>query len=142
MQYFITIYIHPMKANIPHAFLGLSHIHPDDLDKQDKQIREEKLKKADWKDFDKKWYESVEINECNDGFFGFAPVESATNHWGKVFENNQYNHEPYENVEQFNDSPYKKTDIRSSSTFQSNNRCVFEISQEQYEELLESIKGI
>ena len=25
-----------------------------------------------------------------EGFFGFAPVESTTNHWGKVFENNQH----------------------------------------------------
>lgn len=25
-----------------------------------------------------------------EGFFGFAPVESTTNHWGKMFENNQY----------------------------------------------------
>ena len=42
MQYFVTIYIHPMSLNattnfsevlgIPHAFLGLTHIHPDELD--------------------------------------------------------------------------------------------------------------
>ncbi|RDU58710.1 hypothetical protein CQA53_12025, partial [Helicobacter didelphidarum] len=25
-----------------------------------------------------------------EGFFGFAPVESKSNHWGKVYENNQY----------------------------------------------------
>ena len=25
-----------------------------------------------------------------EGFFGFAPVESKSNHWGKVFENNQH----------------------------------------------------
>ncbi|BDB64012.1 hypothetical protein T36_0459 [Helicobacter cinaedi] len=77
-----------LKLDVTHAFLGLSHIHPDELDKQDEQTRKEKLKKADWKDFDKKWYESVDTNEFNDGFFGFAPVETATSHWGKVFENN------------------------------------------------------
>lgn len=38
MQYFVTIYINPMAFNttdimvIPHAFLGLTHIHPDKLD--------------------------------------------------------------------------------------------------------------
>ena len=38
MQYFVTIYINPMAFNttdimvIPHAFLGLTHIHPDELD--------------------------------------------------------------------------------------------------------------
>ena len=63
MQYFVTIYIHPMSLNattnfsevlgIPHAFLGLTYTHPDELDKQDKKIRQEKLKNADWKDFDK-----------------------------------------------------------------------------------------
>lgn len=44
MQYFATIYIHSMSLNatinfseilgIPHAFLGLTHTHPDELDKQ------------------------------------------------------------------------------------------------------------
>ena len=35
MQYFVTLYIHPMQgANIPHAFLGLTHTHPDELDSQ------------------------------------------------------------------------------------------------------------
>lgn len=33
MQYFLTIYIHPMRGNIPHAFLGLTYTHPDELDK-------------------------------------------------------------------------------------------------------------
>ena len=32
MAYFLTIYIHPMQGNIPHAFLGLTHTHPDELD--------------------------------------------------------------------------------------------------------------
>lgn len=31
MSYFVTIYIHPMQGvNIPHAFLGLTHTHPDE----------------------------------------------------------------------------------------------------------------
>lgn len=30
MPYFATIYIHPMKANIPHAFLCLTRKHPDE----------------------------------------------------------------------------------------------------------------
>ena len=41
MQYFVTIYIDTMKPKldfipftIPHAFLGLTHTHPDELDKQ------------------------------------------------------------------------------------------------------------
>ena len=95
MQYFVTIYINPMDFNardivvVPHAFLGLTRKHPDELDSIDKAMRDEKLKNADWKDIDKKWYESLETNEYNDGFFGFAPVESAFNHWGKVYENNQ-----------------------------------------------------
>lgn len=40
MPYFITIYIHPMKANIPHAFLGLTRKHPNELDamKYEKEI--------------------------------------------------------------------------------------------------------
>ena len=40
MQYFVTIYIDTMKPKldfipftIPHAFLGLRHTHPDELDK-------------------------------------------------------------------------------------------------------------
>ncbi|MBD5166154.1 hypothetical protein [Helicobacter sp.] len=98
MPYFITLYIEPMKpkldkipVSIPHAFLGLTKEKtPDKLDEIDKELRDEKLKNKDWKDFDKKWYESLETNEFNDGFYGFAPVESDVSHWGKVFENNQY----------------------------------------------------
>ena len=52
MAYFLAIYIHPMQGNIPHAFLGLTHTHPDELDKIDSQTRMQKLKNADWKDFD------------------------------------------------------------------------------------------
>lgn len=141
MPYFITLYIEPMKpkldkipVSIPHAFLGLTRKHPDDLDKQDEQTRKEKLKNADWKDFDKKWYESLETNESNDGFFGFAPVESATNHWGKVFENNHFTPQWNENIKNYDYT------LRDEDTFDKSNRCTFEISQEQYESLLNDIK--
>lgn len=60
MQYFVTIYIDTIKPKlglipftIPHAFLGLTHIHPDKLDEIDRQTKQEKLKNADWKDIDK-----------------------------------------------------------------------------------------
>ncbi|WP_244914866.1 hypothetical protein [Helicobacter equorum] len=41
------------------------------------------------------WYNNIypsilDSNFGGEGFFGFAPVESTTNHWGKVFENNQH----------------------------------------------------
>lgn len=61
MKYFATIYIDPITdwQGFTHAFLGLTHIHPDELDEIDKELRDEKLKNADWKDFDKKWYEKI-----------------------------------------------------------------------------------
>ncbi|MWV61709.1 hypothetical protein DCO58_08110 [Helicobacter saguini] len=80
MKFFVTIYIHPMNSNIPHAFLGLTRKHPNELDKIDKELRDKKLKNKDFKDIDKVWYESLEISEFNDGFFGFAPVEIGKNH--------------------------------------------------------------
>ena len=43
-------------------------------------------------------------------------------------------------IKDFDDNPYRKTEIRSLSTFWQQNRCVFEISKEQYEALVESIK--
>ena len=58
MQYFVAIYIDIffekdlLKLDVTHAFLGLTHTHPDELDKRDEQIRQEKLKNADWQDFD------------------------------------------------------------------------------------------
>ncbi|SQC36463.1 Uncharacterised protein [Helicobacter fennelliae] len=95
MPYFVTIYIHPMKANIPHAFLGFTRKHPDELDelKFEKNVEywdynEGKMKL--WRKEEIKWYKKFENVESNDGFFGFAPVESTASHWGKVFENNQY----------------------------------------------------
>lgn len=44
MPYFATIYIHPMQGNIPHAFLGLTHKHPDELDLQDEKAKQKSLK--------------------------------------------------------------------------------------------------
>ena len=97
MQYYVTIYIdilfekELLKLDATHAFLGLTHTHPDELDKIDSQTRMQKLKNADWKDFDKRWYESLEINEYNDGFWGFGTgTDSIYNTAGKVFQNNQY----------------------------------------------------
>ena len=89
MKYYATIYIDPILdfEGATHAFLGLTKgKSPDELDKIDKELRDKKLKNADWKDFDKKWYESLETNEFNDGFYGFAPVKSDVSHWGRVFE--------------------------------------------------------
>ncbi|QOR04155.1 hypothetical protein [Campylobacter cuniculorum] len=77
--------------DLTHAFLGLTKgKSPDELDKIDETLRQEKLKNIDWKDFDKKWYEAKEANEFNDGFWGFGigmnSVNVTTN---KVLKNNQ-----------------------------------------------------
>lgn len=110
MQYFVTIYINPMDFNtrdivvVPHAFLGLTRKHPDELDKLG-NIEIEKYSNPQYDPFTQsyfnaikkekgKWYENIYPSILNDefsgeGFFGFAPVESTTNHWGKVYENNQ-----------------------------------------------------
>ena len=104
MQYFVTIYIHPMKINIPHAFLGLTHTYSDELDKIG-DIEIEKYSNPQYDPFTQshfnaikkergKWHENIYPSILNDefsgeGFFGFGPVESKSNHWGKVFENNQ-----------------------------------------------------
>ena len=146
MSYFATIYIHPMQgANIPHAFLGLTHTHPDELDSL-KDIDIYKYQAGYYSDkptlihVKDMWYNNIypsilDSNFGGEGFFGFAPVESATNHWGKVFENNQYVPKWHDNFQQ-----YTYIDERPLSTFWQQNRCVFEISKEQYEKLLESIK--
>ena len=162
MQYYVTIYIDILfekdllKLDVTHAFLGLTHIHPDKLDKIDSQTRMQKLKNADWKDFDKKWYEKIypTINpyvlgydSSNDeGFFGFGSATGlgkmlkdkffSDGNAGKVFENNQYLVSP--NSE---DNRYIRKKLRSSNTFLSSNRCVLEISQEQYKTLFQSIQN-
>ncbi|WP_257933393.1 hypothetical protein UPTC17655_0878 [Campylobacter lari] len=141
MKYYATIYIHPMDWNIPHVFLGLTKDKsPDELDKIDEQLRQEYLKNKEWNKIDQKWYKqiypSIVDNDFKDeGFFGFAPVESAPSHWGKVYENNQYIPKWDNNFQQ-----YTYIDERPSSTFWQQNRCVLEISQEQYEVLLNEIK--
>ncbi|WP_290883073.1 hypothetical protein [Helicobacter sp.] len=150
MKYYATIYIKTMQVPslVPHTFLGLTKENPNKLGKQEIEIQKYKDDYLIGGQFLVKtkgeWYENIYPSILSDdfqgeGFWGFGP-ESKVWKSGKVFENNQYNHEPYENIEQLNDNSYKKTDIRSSSTFQSNNRCVFEISKEQYETLLELIK--
>ena len=155
MKYYATIYIKTMQAQslVPHTFLGLTKENPDKLGKQEIEIQKYKDDYLIGGQFlvktKGKWYENIYPSILSDdfqgeGFWGFGPENFALSYpaykSGKVFENNQYNHEPYENIEQLNDNSYKKTDIRSSSTFQSDNRCVFEISKEQYERLLELIK--
>lgn len=139
MPYFITIYIYPMKANIPHAFLGLTRKHPDELDKLkfEKNIehwdyQEGKMKL--WRKEEIKWYEKFENVEFNDGFYGFAPVKSTSNHWGKVFENNHFNPEWNESIKNYDYT------LRSKNAFREYNRCTLEVSQEQYEFLLNEIK--
>ncbi|SQC36466.1 Uncharacterised protein [Helicobacter fennelliae] len=150
MKYYATIYIKTMQAPslVPHTFLGLTKENPNKLGKQEIEIQKYKDDYLIGGQFlvktQGKWYENIYPSILSDdfqgeGFWGFGP-ESKIWKSGKVFENNQYNHEPYENVEQFNDNPYKKTDIRSSSTFQGSNYCTFEISQEQYDKLLKLIK--
>ena len=95
----------------------------------------QKLKNTDWKDIDKRWYESLEINEYNDGFWGFGTgTDSVYNTAGKVFKNNQY---VMDNNVKTNTYEIKK--LRSEQTFK--NRCTLEVSQEQYEKLLQEIKN-
>lgn len=78
MRYYVTIYIDELferelykdinlsvlleengwdklkkQLDFTHTFLGLTRKHPVDLDKQNETLRKEKLKNADWKDFDK-----------------------------------------------------------------------------------------
>lgn len=138
MKYFVTIYIDPIFdfEGFTHAFLGLTKDKsPDELDKIDNEIKMQKLKNADWKDFDKKWYESLETNEYNDGFWGFGTgTDSVYNTAGKVFKNNQY---VVDNNVKTNTYEIKK--LRSEQTFK--NRCTLEVSQEQYEKLLQEIKN-
>ena len=101
MKYYVTIYIDELFEqelwdtnfkDFTHTFLGLTRKHPDEIDKQDEVLKQEKLKNADWKDFDKKWYESLGTNKFNDGFYGFGTASKDLGIMGKaigkVFENN------------------------------------------------------
>ena len=91
MKYYVTIYIDEllefqviedllnMKGlDFTHAFLGLTKgKSPDELDEQDKELREEKRKNIDWKDFDKKWYEAKEASEFNDSLRNFFLLKQS-----------------------------------------------------------------
>lgn len=84
-----------MKGNIPHAFLGLTRKHPNELDKMkferetNKQIWSFELRKMIYLKEEYKWYDTTETNEFNDGFYGFGTgTDSFIDAAGKVFENN------------------------------------------------------
>ncbi|MBF7048672.1 hypothetical protein IY972_01295, partial [Campylobacter volucris] len=86
---------------------------------------------------DQKWYEAKEINEFNDGFWGFGTGTSSANDTaGKVFNNNQY---VLDNNIDKNCYIIKK--LRSLQTFKPSNRCTLELSKEQYKSLLANIKA-
>ncbi len=128
-----------LPIKIPHTFLGLTRKHPDELDelifeKNIESWNDSLGKMVIFRKEEIKWYEKFESVEFSDGFYGFAPVDEATNHWGKVFENNHF-------VPKWNSNRqiYEYTQ-RAKSSFSKNNRCIFEVSKEQYEILLKSIK--
>ena len=128
-----------LPIKIPHTFLGLTRKHPDELDelifeKNIESWNDSLGKMVIFRKEEIKWYEKFESVEFSDGFYGFAPVDEATNHWGKVFENNHF-------VQKWNSNRqiYEYTQ-RAKSSFSKNNRCIFEVSKEQYEMLLKSIK--
>lgn len=106
MKYFVTMYIKNMQtlSIIPHAFLGLTHTHPDELDslgdieinkyRDDYLIGGQFIVKSRGR-----WYENIYPSILNDefageGFWGFGPENFAFSYpvykSGKVFENNQY----------------------------------------------------
>lgn len=109
MKYYVTIYVDKLFGEITrnfevlklnfsdldftHAFLGLTKgKSPDELDKiklqRDVKYWDYSLgKMVSFRREEYKWYESLETNEFNDGFYGFAPVESDVSHWGRVFKN-------------------------------------------------------
>lgn len=147
MKYFVTIYIDPLFdfEGFTHAFLGLTKgKSPDELDKiklqRDVKYWDYSLgKMVTFRREEYKWYESLEINEYNDGFWGFGTANGdlgiVGEAVGKVFENNQYvvSANKEKNV-------YDGERLRSKQTFLASNRCVFEVSQEQYQKLLGDIR--
>ncbi len=97
IKYYVTIYIDELLENemlkhvdfsllfkakfsqiskqidFTHAFLGLTKDKSlDELDKIDKELRQEYLKNKEWDKIDQKWYEAKDPNEFNDGFWGFG----------------------------------------------------------------------
>lgn len=165
MRYYVTIYVDTLfekellknvefslmlkgdfaqakkQIDFTHAFLGLTKgKSPDELDKiklqRDIKYWDYSLgKMVTFRREEYKWYESLETNEYNDGFWGFGTgTDSVFDVAGKVFENNQY---VMDNNTDENRYIVKK--LRSSNTFNPSNRCILELSQEQYETLLQNI---
>lgn len=148
MQYFVTIYIDILfekslvELDATHAFLGLTRKHPNELDtmKYEREItywdhKEGKMKL--WRKEEIKWYENFENVEFNDGFYGFGTgTNSIFNTAGKIFKNNHY---VMDNNTKTNTYDIKR--LRSNKTFSPPNRCTLEISQEQYDTLLQNIKN-
>ena len=127
MNYFVTIYTDSLLdfEGITHSFIGLTHKSPDELEKDNSKWYEKK-------------YPSIINGDGCEGFFGFGGVEAdkkmVFNYiGGKVFENNQYISEYDEKIKE-----YSIKNIRGDKTF--SNRCVLEVSQEQYDLLLINIK--
>ena len=92
MQYFVTIYIDPIFdfEGFTHAFLGLKIKLQRDVKYWDYSLG----KMVTFRREEYKWYESLETNEYNDGFWGFGTANGdlgiVGEAVGKVFENNQY----------------------------------------------------
>lgn len=129
------------QIDFTHAFLGLTKgKSPDELDKikleRDVKYWDYSLgKMVAFRKEAYKWYETMDTNEYNDGFWGFGSgTDSVSDTAGKVFKNNQYVMD--NNVDK---NRYIVKKLRSSNTFNPSNRCVLEISQKQYEKLLDSI---
>ncbi|RDU61413.1 hypothetical protein CQA53_10155 [Helicobacter didelphidarum] len=114
MKYYVTIYIDPLiecfidfknkcywkREDATHAFLGLTKDKsPDELDKikleRDVKYWDYSLgKMVTFRKEEYKWYETMDTNEYNDGFWGFGTgvsgISGVFNVAGEVFENNQY----------------------------------------------------
>ena len=105
MKYYVTIYIEPLVEcfldfknqcywqieDLTHAFLGLTKgKSPNELDEQDKELRQEYLKNKEWDKIDQKWYETKEANEFNDGFKKFFLTETI-----KILDKLSYNRITY-----------------------------------------------
>ncbi|RDU60583.1 hypothetical protein CQA53_10840 [Helicobacter didelphidarum] len=107
MKYYVTIYIDELFEkellnfdDFTHAFLGLTKDKsPDELDKikleRDVKYWDYSLgKMVTFRKEEYKWYETMDTNEYNDGFWGFGTANGDLGiigkAAGKVFENNQY----------------------------------------------------
>ena len=121
-KYFATIYTDPLRDfhGFTHTFIGLTHISPYDLEKQN----------INWYSC---VYPSILDSNNDEGFFGFGEAHGILGAQGKVFENNHY-------VMDYNTrfNRYEFGSLRSQQTFQK--KCVLEISEEQYNSLFKNIK--